>query len=244
MDGYGFPESAGAHRFETEKRIIEEHINCLRSDSVVLDIGAGVGQWACLFARKFASVTATEFSGGLFEKLQENVREYPNITAVHADALSFEPDKAYDLVFLGGLFCCLRDEDVLVLLKKLKRALNPGGIIISRDSTVTRGTPVTRGDSSRTYRKLEDYHRLYRDSALTSRHVRNDGQILLEMAEELLSPKGSFEPQPPSYFFLLPVVGRLVYWTVRFGYRWWGRILAALDIPFPRLTSHFFVACL
>ena len=136
MDGYGFPASAGNYRFGIEAQIIEKLIQSVDRNGAALDLGSGMGYWAEEFARSFARVDALEGSSSLYTELEKRCSQHSNMRAFYGNALSFQPDQRYQLIFLGGLLMYLDENYVIVLLRRLRQCLEPGGIILCRESTV------------------------------------------------------------------------------------------------------------
>jgi trans-aconitate methyltransferase len=238
MDDFGFPASAGDFRFRAESRIVQRLIRDVKRDGAVLDLGSGIGVWAEEFAGRFSLVTAVEGSRTLFQSLQRRCAAYPNLRPIHGDVMTFEPDARYDLVFLGGLLMYLNETDVIDLLRKLAPCIEPGGMILCRESTV-RGNAVTlRGDYQVVYRSVSDYGRIFRKCGLSIRHVeRNEPYVLIEMGSELVE---KWRKSVPVQFQALRAVGLLTYFGLRLGNPWVTRIPKALGIAFPKLENHFF----
>jgi SAM-dependent methyltransferase len=239
MDGFGFPVSAGDFRFRAESRIVRRLTRNFNPNSIVLDFGSGVGYWAKLFAQDFSQVVAVEGSRVLYQALKKRCAGYPNVRPVLSDALSFELNDKYDLVFLGGLLMYLDESDVIALLQRLAPCLEPGGIILCRESTV-RGETVTRdGEFPVVYRSVSGYRALFKRSGFIVEHVeRNEPYVLMQMACELIKKWKEFVP---SRFQALRIVGPLAYGGMRLGNPWITCLPRVLGISFPKLENHFFV---
>lgn len=109
----------------------------LSSDSLVLDLGSGTGQWAFRFANIVKHVTAVEFSSPMLniaEKLaiQKNIK---NVSFHSGKAQTFNPKSSFDLVFISGLLIYLTDNQISELLKNVYGYLKLGGRVILRDGT-------------------------------------------------------------------------------------------------------------
>jgi SAM-dependent methyltransferase len=239
MDDFGFPESAGDFRFQAESLIVRRLLRGVEHNGTVLDLGSGVGYWAEEFARSFSQVVAVEGSSVLYPALEKRCAPYSNVRTIHGNALSFESDGHYSLVFLGGLLMYLNENDMVTLLQKLIPYLGPDGIILCRESTV-RGETVTRtGEYPVVYRSVSDYKRIFKQCGLTLRHVeRNEPYVLMQMGCELIKKWKQTVPKPLQ---TLQIVGRLTYWGLRLGSLWIKRLPKFLGIPFPNLENHFFV---
>lgn len=104
----------------------------------VLDLGAGVGQWAFRFAARGARrVLAVEFTEGLVEigRREAAQAEHSTVEFVVSPAETFETTEQFDLVFVSGLFVYLTDEQSALLMSHLKGFVAPGGRLLLRDGT-------------------------------------------------------------------------------------------------------------
>ena len=239
MDGFGFPAAAGRFRFRAETRITQRLIRGLNPNGTVLDLGSGIGYWAEYFAENFAKVVAVEASTPLYDALKQRCASYPHVETVQGDVLLFKPQDRYELVFLGGLLMYLNEADVVSLLQKLVRSLEPGGIIVCRETTVRQGVVTRDGDYQAVYRSVETYTRIFQECGLSVVKVKqNAPYVLMQMGCEFIKKWKSLLPEK---FQMIPVVGRLVYWGLRVGYPWILSIPSAFSLAFPDLTNHFFV---
>ena len=239
MDGFGFPVSAGGFRFLAESRIVRRLVHSVKRDGTVLDLGSGVGFWAGDFAARFSQVVAVEGSGTLYQALERRCAPHPNVRPVHDNVMSFEPDGRYDLIFLGGLLMYLNEKDVIALLRRLVPFLEPGGMILCRESTVRGETVARRGDYQVVYRSVLDYGRIFGQCGLSVRHIeRNEPYVLMQMGCELVN---IWKETVSERFQVLRGVGHLTYFMLRLGNPWITRVPKVLGIPFPKLENHFFV---
>jgi len=241
MDGFGFPASAGRFRFRGESRIVQKLVRQAHVDraSNVLDLGSGVGHWAEYFAQKFNKIVAVETSTPLYKTLVRRCSAYDNITPILGDVLSFEPEDHFSLIFLGGLLMYLNEGDVIALLHKLKLFLNPGGVILCRESTVRNGTVTREGDYQAVYRSVPTYHSLFKTCGLSvTQTCLNKPYVLMQMGCEAIKVwKGNV----PENFQCLPFIGRMVYWGLRLGNPWITHLPSTMGMAFPELTNHFFL---
>ena len=241
MQGFGFPASAGRFRFRAESVIVQRLLQKSKVDvtGAVLDLGSGVGYWAEFFALKFKEVTAVEASTPLYESMVQCCSSYKNFTPIHDDVLSYAPEGQFSLIFLGGLLMYLNDNDVVILLQKLKSLLAPGGIILCRESTVRKGTLTRGGEYQAVYRSVPTYHSLFNKCDLsTAETCLNTPYTLMQMGCELIR---KWKNSVPRNLQFIPVMGHLAYWSLRLGNPWITRVPSAMKIDFPELTNHFFV---
>lgn len=109
----------------------------LSSDSLVLDLGSGTGQWAFRFANSVKHVTAVEFSSPMLniaEKLAIQ-KDIKNVSFHREKAQTFNSKSTFDIVFMSGLLIYLTDNQLSELLKNVCGYLKPGGQVILRDGT-------------------------------------------------------------------------------------------------------------
>ena len=241
MDGFGFPASAGSYRFDAECEIVERLVRSAGIDSngAVLDLGSGIGFWAEYFARRFGRVVAVEASVPLYEAMVARCSQYANATLVNDDVLGFEPEDRYSMIFLGGMLMYLNENDVIALFESLTPFLEPGGIVLCRESTVRSGTLTRQGDYQVVYRSVQTLSSLISKCGLSVGHVEiNMPYILMQMGCEFIKKWKAIVPGPLQ---AIPFVGGLTYRLLRTGGAVLTRFPDALGIDFPELTNHFFV---
>ena len=240
MDGFGFPPAAGLFRFNAEREIVRRLVRGLDRTGTVLDLGSGIGFWAEEFAHHFAAVVAVEASTALCDALRVRCAARPNVRVVHGDVLSFEPDDRYELVFLGGMLMYLNDREAIALLRKIVPALNKGGMVLCRETTVREGVVTRSGEYQATYRSIEAYRRLFEESRLSVTQIEpNVPYVLLQMGCELIKKWHAVAPRPLRR--LDGVLGRWVYGGLRLGHPWITRVPDVLGYTTPRWLNHFFV---
>ena len=241
MDGFGFPASAGSYRFDAERKIVDRLIRGVNvnSEGTVLDLGSGVGFWAEYFAQRFGKVIAVESSVPLYEEMRVRCRQYANATVVNDDVLAFQPEDSYSLIFLGGILMYLNEGDVVALLERVTSFLEPGGIVLCRESTVRTGIITRQGDYQVVYRSAQAYSNLFRKCGISVDHIElNTPYLLMQMGCEFIK---KWKASVPGSIQAIPLVGRLVYGALRMGGAPLTRLPDAMGIDFPELTNHFFL---
>lgn len=122
-------------QLETEK--VGDYLDSIQGKSV-LDLGAGVGQWAFRFVEGGASsVTAVEYSAPLAEigRKEAARRGSKNIEFVVSGAEEFLSDQTFDIVFISGLFVYMTDEQANLLASHLSSFCHEGTMVLLRDGT-------------------------------------------------------------------------------------------------------------
>jgi trans-aconitate methyltransferase len=239
MDGFGIPAAAGRFRFRGECKIVKPLIDGADQEGSVLDLGSGIGRWTEYFARRFARIVAVEASRPLFEAMAQRCSPLVNVKMIHGDVMQFQPEDHYEVIFLGGMLMYLNEDDVIRLLRKLVSSLQPGGMILCRETTVRKGEVTRRGDYQAVYRSVENYRRIFSVCGLSVTRVRiNSPYVVMQMGCEFVQ---KWKATVPTRMQSTSVVGRLVYWGLRLGYPWIARVPTALGLAYPELTNHFFV---
>jgi ubiquinone/menaquinone biosynthesis C-methylase UbiE len=124
-------------KIDDETRKVFEWLPDVR-DRSVLDLGAGVGQWAFRFAERGARrVLAVEYAQGLVDigRAEGKRRGLGQVEFRVSSAEQFQTRETFDLVYISGLFVYLNDEQAAQLLSRLNRFARPGGLLMVRDGT-------------------------------------------------------------------------------------------------------------
>jgi 2-polyprenyl-3-methyl-5-hydroxy-6-metoxy-1,4-benzoquinol methylase len=139
----------------------------------VLDLGAGVGQWAFRFADKGASrVTAVEYSAELVRLGQSEAFKLgleDKVDFVISSAQEFESKTTFDLIFISGLFVYLNDPEAQKLCTRLIAFCKPQSQVIVRDGTglgsrheiIDKYSDLLGAQYSAIYRTREEYLSLF-----------------------------------------------------------------------------------
>lgn len=243
MEGFGFPSRAAYFRFQEEQKIVTRLIGGIKSSAAVLDLGSGVGTWTEFFSHRFKKIVSVEYSSTLYKSLKERCTNLANTFPLCSSAEGFVPQDKFGLIFLGGLLTCLANKDVVPLLNKLRKALEPGGIILSRETTIPSGVCVRKdGNYQVVYRSLSEYRNLFEKSGLILRTVEaNKPYIFLEIPCHFIK---RWKSMMSKRFQFLPLMGRIIYNVFRIGYPWnynfisW--LFSKMGVKFPVRTNHFF----
>lgn len=143
----------------------------------VLDLGAGVGQWAFRFLdRGAAQVTAVEYSANLAEigRREAERRGASALEFVVSPAESFEVARTFDIVFISGLFVYMNDDQAARLMQNLPSFCRPDTIVLLRDGTAlaerfeidNRMSDHLQTHYSATYRTADEYREMFRQRGL------------------------------------------------------------------------------
>lgn len=143
------------------------------SGKTVLDLGAGVGQWAFRFLERGAArVTAVEYSANLAEigRREAERRAVTGLEFVVSPAENFVVDATFDVVYISGLFVYMNDDQALRLMENLPSFCRPDTIVLLRDGTAIGGrfeidnrmSDHLQTRYSATYRTADDYREMFR----------------------------------------------------------------------------------
>lgn len=164
-------------KIELETAKVFEYLPAL-TGARILDLGAGVGQWAFRFAeRGAAEVLAVEYSADLVEigRRECEVRGYGNVEFVVSAAEDFVAAEPYDFVFISGLFVYLNDDQAVRLAQHLPSLVGDKGRVILRDGTAIEQryelnksfSEHLQTEYSAVYRTREEYRELFDLAGLT-----------------------------------------------------------------------------
>ncbi|SHL35643.1 Methyltransferase domain-containing protein [Roseovarius litoreus] len=176
-------QEALAEKIRVEKENVFKTLGDVTGKSI-LDLGAGIGQWAFRFVEHGAKhVTAVEYAANLVRIGREEAkrRDVSCIDFIESPAEKFTSAQRFDIVFISGLFVYLNDDQVEELMPHLREMTAHSGVVVLRDGT---GVPERHEinqkmsdhlglEYSAIYRTREDYMQLFLDIGLECRHEQN-----------------------------------------------------------------------
>ena len=119
----------GQIEFITTTQYIDKY---LKSDSKILEVGAGTGKYSLYYASKGYNVTSIEFVQHNLDILKSKITPDMNIKAEQGDAvdLSRFEDNTFDVtLILGPLYHLFDDKDINKAIEEAIRVTKPNGII-------------------------------------------------------------------------------------------------------------------
>lgn len=160
-----------ALKVQLESEKVFGYLGSVEGKSIV-DLGAGVGQWAFRFVEhNAAQVTAVEYSAELAAigaREAEN-RKVGNLKFVVSPAEDFSGTERFDIVFISGLFVYMNDDQAEKLVKHLPKLCDRDTTLLLRDGTGVAGrheinnrlSQHLQTNYSATYRTIEQYRALF-----------------------------------------------------------------------------------
>jgi SAM-dependent methyltransferase len=95
-----------------------------------LDMGCGYGDWTELLGEISDEVFAFDIAPGFVEQAQRRV---PHAVVTCSDLQSYEVPKSLDLVYIGAVLLYATEADVVDVLRRVRGALRPDGLVVIRD---------------------------------------------------------------------------------------------------------------
>lgn len=153
---HGAEENAAWFR---ERAVVETALESLALTGEVLELACGTGFWTSRLA-KGASVTAVDGSPEMLEIAASRAGN-EQVRFIQADLFQWEPDRQYDGMFFGFWLSHVPPERVVDFLRKVQRALRPGGTVFMVDSRPdpvisTSDQPLPHEEQSWLERRLND----------------------------------------------------------------------------------------
>lgn len=160
-----------ALKVQLESEKVFGYLGSLEGKTIV-DLGAGVGQWAFRFVERGARhVTAVEYSAELAEigAREAKTRGVTNLDFVVSPAEAYVGDAPVDIVFISGLFVYMNDDQAEKLVSGLPRLCRPDTFLLLRDGTGIEGrheidnrhSAHLNTSYSATYRTAAQYQELF-----------------------------------------------------------------------------------
>jgi len=118
-----------------------EKIN-FKGDEIILDIGCGDGKITAEISKKVPSgrVLGIDFSQNMIETAKKSYGHISNISFKVADATNFIAKEKFDLITSFFVFHWI--EDLLIVLKNIKKNLKPDGKIIFIIAETQKDSPI------------------------------------------------------------------------------------------------------
>jgi cyclopropane fatty-acyl-phospholipid synthase-like methyltransferase len=143
----------------------------LNQETVLLDLGSGIGYWSLLFAPKCKKVVGVDFIEQMNKIARERAKEknIKNVNFFTSDVIDFKIETKFDFVFLSGVLLYLSDYNANILINNLNSFTNNNARVVVRDSTGIDGRYEIKDKYSKdlkatynaTYRSRAEYLNLF-----------------------------------------------------------------------------------
>ncbi|XP_002730517.1 uncharacterized protein LOC100378603, partial [Saccoglossus kowalevskii] len=101
----------------------------------IIELGAGIGRFTGVLAKKASHVTAVDFMESFIKKNKDANSHHKNVDFKQADVTVLKcPEKSFDLVFSNWLMMYLTNEEVLALARNMLSWLKEDGFVFFRES--------------------------------------------------------------------------------------------------------------
>jgi 2,3-bisphosphoglycerate-independent phosphoglycerate mutase len=182
-----WPAELGQRRFEGEWRTVSRWLDEFHvANGACLDVGCGVGIWLELLAGRFTDAHGIDLSREMVTSAAARAKRLglDNVRVERRSVTDLTGEATYDLIFVGGVFTYLNDDEIDGMAARLAALLRPGGLLILRESTTTgetwyRDTPLSPGLFARPGERRPPYHAIYRNPGAYRDLVRHRGFELL-----------------------------------------------------------------
>lgn len=128
---YSIYATSDQEQFERGGQSDAEQISqWITPDSLVLDVGCGIGRVEKYLALHCRELHAVDVAEEMLRQAQERLAGLSNVFLHHASAtdLSFARDEMFDLVFSLLVLQHMEKEDAFLSLREIHRVLKPGGL--------------------------------------------------------------------------------------------------------------------
>ena len=165
-----WPDALARNRFIGEWRTVSRWLDRFGvARRACLDVGCGAGVWLERLAGRFAQADGIDLSAEMAASAAARAERLglDNVRVECMSVTDLAGDRTYDLVFVGGVFTYLNDDEVEGMMARLAALLRPGGILILRESTSAtatwyRSAPLSPGLFARPDAPRPPYYAIYR----------------------------------------------------------------------------------
>jgi SAM-dependent methyltransferase len=125
-------------------------LDAFRPANSVLDLACGPGSWTAQLLRHASDVTAVDASPQMLAIAATRVPAGAPVRFVEADLFTWEPDRRYDVVFMGCWLSHVPAEQFAPFWARVADALVPGGRVFFADDYYRTPEELIEGPASST----------------------------------------------------------------------------------------------
>jgi SAM-dependent methyltransferase len=132
---------------------LDDALNAFRPTGSVLELACGPGTWTCQLLRHASDVTAVDASPEMLAIAASRVPAGAPVRFVEADLFTWEPDRRYDVVFMGFWLSHVPAERFGSFWALVAAALAPGGRVFFADDGYRTPEELIEGPASSTIQR-------------------------------------------------------------------------------------------
>ncbi|HRI48261.1 MAG TPA: class I SAM-dependent methyltransferase [Ignavibacteriaceae bacterium] len=104
-------------------------------NSVLLDLGCGIGAWSEYFSSNFKKIVGVEYSKEMIKIAieRQKLTELENIEFQLEDSVEFMTETKFDVIFISGLILYLMDSELEIMIKNMNKYSKMGTQLILRE---------------------------------------------------------------------------------------------------------------
>jgi SAM-dependent methyltransferase len=129
---------------------VTDALDAFRPAGSVLELACGPGVWTCQLLRHASDVTAVDGSPEMLALAASRVPGGAPVRFIQADLFTWEPDRRYDVVFMGFWLSHVPAELFAPFWSRVAAALAPGGRVFFADDAYRTPEELIEGPASST----------------------------------------------------------------------------------------------
>ncbi|HEY1821704.1 MAG TPA: class I SAM-dependent methyltransferase [Trebonia sp.] len=129
---------------------VTDALDAFRPTGSVLELACGPGVWTCQLLRHASDVTAVDGSPEMLALAASRVPGGAPVRFIQADLFTWEPDRRYDVVFMGFWLSHVPTERFAPFWSRVAAALAPHGRVFFADDAYRTPEELIEGPASST----------------------------------------------------------------------------------------------
>jgi trans-aconitate methyltransferase len=132
---------------------VADALDAFRPEGSVLEFACGPGVWTGQLLRHASDVTAVDASPEMLAIAAHRVPDGAPVRFIQADLFTWEPDRRYDVVFMGFWLSHVPAERFVSFWARVAAALAPGGRVFFADDSYRTAEELIEGPASSTIQR-------------------------------------------------------------------------------------------